>query len=63
MTSLTESLFRWGTQAQHLALSVWCVCDVWCPLDGYDALIGQQHNCTVTVSVYSTCVHTTVGTT
>ena len=53
----------WGTRAQHLTLSVWClvfvwcVCDVWCPLDGCDALIGQQDNCTVTVSVYSCTVH------
>ena len=28
-----------------------------------DALISQQDNCTVTVSTYSTCIHTTVGTT
>ena len=46
------------TRAQHLTLSVWCVvcvcvCGVWCPLDGCDALIGQQDNCTVTVSEYN----------
>ena len=35
-----------------------CVCHVWCPLYGCDALIGQRDNCTV----YSTCVHTAVAT-
>ena len=38
--------------------SVWCL-SVWCRLDGCDALISQQDNCIVTVSVYSVCVHTT----
>ena len=42
---------------------VLCVRHVWCPLDGCNALISQQDNCTVTVSTYSTCVHTNVGTT
>ena len=46
-----------------LCLLCVCVCHVRCPLDKCDALISQQDNCTVTVSTYSTCVHTTVGTT
>ena len=50
--------FSRGTRAQHLTL-----CGVWCPLDGCDALIGQRSldNCTVTMSVYSTCVHQVVA--
>ena len=60
-------IFSQGTRAQHLTLSVCamcneCVtCDVWCPLDGCDALIGQPDNCTGTISAYSTCVHQAVG--
>ena len=36
---------------------------MWCPLDGCDALIGQRSldNCSVTMSVYSTCVHKVVA--
>ena len=45
-----DFIFSRGTRAQHLTLSVSCVCV--CPLDGCDALIGQRDNCTVTVSVY-----------
>ena len=62
-TIKSVALVSRGTRAQHLTLSVWCVCDVWCPLDGCNALIRQRDNCTVTVSVYSACVHTTMGTT
>ena len=40
-----------------------CVVCERCPLDGCDALIGQRslENCTVTMSVYSTCVHKVVA--
>ena len=55
----TSQIFSRGTRAQHLTLCGVCVVSVWCPLDGCDALISQQDNCTVTVSVYSVCVHTT----
>ena len=51
-----EVIFSRGTRAQHLTLSVWCVC-VWCPLDGCDVLISQRDNCTVTVNMYSCIVH------
>ena len=56
------AIFSRGTRAQHLTLcgvrlvSPVCVVCV-CVVDGCDALIGQQDNCTVTVSVYSCTVH------
>ena len=36
-----QYIFSLETRAQHLTLSVWCLCGVWCPLDGCVALIGQ----------------------
>ena len=61
-------IFSRGTRAQHLTLCVWCVCGVWCVVVSpgwmrcYDRS-ERKDNCTVTISVYSTCVHTAVGTT
>ena len=57
--------FSRGTRAQHLALSVCvlclvCVCVVspgWIRCSD----CWSRDNCTVTVSVYSTCVHTALG--
>ena len=65
--SLIDLIFSRGTRAQHLALCVWCVvCGVWCAVvsPGWMRCSDQserEDNCTVTISVYSTCVHTAVG--
>ena len=49
-------------------LNIWlCVVSVWCPVyPGWMRCSNRSErkdNCTVTISVYSTCVHTVVGTT
>ena len=59
--------FSRGTRAQHLTLcGVWCVVCVCVVFPGWmrcSERLERKDNCTVTVSVYSTYVHTAVGTT
>ena len=60
-----SSVFSRGTRAQHLTLCGVCVC-VWCVVSpGWmwcSNRSERKDNCTVTISVYSTGVHTAVGT-